>query len=105
MTTPNKQSLYKLFHYDIESYKKEYERRFNDENTIHLDISVGGHPTFVCQTVDMYKTLLSIEKTDKKVNLLCSNLPKIALEQFAQRCLIDEIVLTNNIEGIHSTRK
>lgn len=105
MTAPNKQSLYKLFHYDIESYKKEYERRFNDENTIHLDISVGGNPAFVCQTVDMYKTILSIEKTDKKVNFLCSNLPKIALEQFAQRCLIDEIVLTNNIEGIHSTRK
>lgn len=32
-------------------------------------------------------------------------MPKIALDQLAQRCLIDEIVLTNNIEGIHSTRK
>lgn len=105
MTAPNKQSLYKLFHYDMESYKKEYERRFNDENTIHLDISVGKNPAFICQTVDMYKTLLSIEKTDRKVNYLYSKLPKIALEQFAQRCLIDEIVLTNNIEGIHSTRK
>lgn len=105
MTASNKQSLYKLFHYDIESYKKEYERRFNDENTIHLDISIGGNPAFVCQTVDIYKTLLSIEKTDKKVNSLCSELPNKALNQFAQRCLIDEIVLTNNIEGIHSTRK
>lgn len=105
MTAPNKQSLYKLFHYDIESYKKEYDRRFNDENTIHLDMPIGGNPAFVYQTVDMYKTILSIEKTDKKVNFLCSNLPKIALEQFALRCLIDEIILTNNIEGIHSTRK
>lgn len=105
MTAPNKQSLYKLFHYDMESYKKEYERRFNDENTIHLDLSIGGNPVFVQQTVDMYKTLLSIEKTDKKINSLCSKLPQIALKQFAQKCLIDEIVLTNNIEGIHSTRK
>lgn len=105
MTASNKQSLYKLFHYDIEGYKKEYERRFNDENTIHLDISIGGNPAFICQTVDMYKTLLSIEQTDKKVDYLCRELPQIALNQFAQRCLIDEIVLTNNIEGIHSTRK
>lgn len=105
MTAPNKQSLYKLFHYDMECYKKEYERRFNDENTIHLDISIGGNPVFVQLTVDMYKTLLSIEKTDKKINSLCGKLLKIALKQFAQKCLIDEIVLTNNIEGIHSTRK
>lgn len=27
------------------------------------------------------------------------------MSQFQQRCLIDEIVLTNNIEGVHSTRK
>lgn len=53
----------------------------------------------------MYKTILSIEKTDKRVNSLCGNLPQVALEQFALRCLIDEIVLTNNIEGIYSTRK
>lgn len=105
MTTSSKQSLYKLFHYDVENYKKEYELRFNDDNTIHLDISVGGNPAFVCQTVDIYKALLSIEKTDKKVNSICGELPKIALSQFSQRCLIDEIVLTNNIEGIHITRK
>lgn len=72
MTASNKQSLYKLFHYDIESYKKEYERRFNDENTIHLDI----YPAFVCQTVDIYKTLLSIEKQIRRLILYAANCQK-----------------------------
>lgn len=49
--------------------------------------------------------MVSIERTDKEVNQLYSRLPKKAIEQFTNRCLIDEIVLTNNIEGVHSTRK
>lgn len=32
-------------------------------------------------------------------------LPDIALEQFTKKCLIDEIKLSNDIEGIYSTRK
>ncbi|EKC77592.1 hypothetical protein OBE_00281, partial [human gut metagenome] len=32
-------------------------------------------------------------------------LPERALIQYRTRCLTDEIVLTNNIEGVHSTRK
>ena len=32
-------------------------------------------------------------------------MPDIALYQFQTNCLIDEIVLTNHIEGVHSTRK
>ncbi len=99
------QSLKKLFYFDRKKYQKEYEERFNDENTIHLKISIGEHPAFFCRTVEMYQRLLSIEKTDKNIRVLQSRLPGIALKQFAQRCLISEIVLTNNIEGVHSTRK
>ena len=49
--------------------------------------------------------MLSIERTNHKVDALCHALPEIALQQFQERCLIDEIVLTNHIEGVHSTRK
>lgn len=99
------QSLKKLFHYNREEHQAEYERRFNDKDTVHLDILVSGNPSFFCQTIEMYQKLLSIEKTDKHIAQLCYSLPGAALKQFAQRCLIDEIVLTNNIEGVHSTRK
>lgn len=105
MKDPSKHMLKSIFHYDEEVYNAEYKRRFNDPDTIHLNIEINGNPAFICQTVDMYKTLYSIQTADKRVIDLCKRLPGVALDQFARRCLIDEIVLTNNIEGVNSTRK
>lgn len=101
----NKKPLYKLFYMDSDLHKAEYEKRFNSEDTIHLDISIGEHPAFVQQTVDMYKTIISIERINARIVSICSKLPERALSHFQNRCLIDEIVLTNNIEGVVSTRK
>ena len=56
------------------------------------------------QNSDVYRILLQIQKIDKQVQLLCKELPRAALRQFAQKCLVDEIVLTNDIEGVNSTR-
>lgn len=100
-----KKTLYKLFYVDPLAFNAEYDKRFNDENTIHLDIKVGEHSAFVCESAEIFKLIISIERTNNSINRICSNLPGIALSQFQQRCLIDEIVLTNNIEGVHSTRK
>lgn len=101
----SKQSLYKLFYINNDEYKKEYETRFSSEDTIKFNVKIGDNQAFLCQTVDIYKILLSIERTDKEVNQFYSRLPKKAIEQFTNSCLVDEIVLTNNIEGVHSTRK
>lgn len=100
-----KKTLYKLFYADSSAFNAEYDKRFNDENTIHLDIKIGEYSAFVCESAEIFKLIISIERTNNSINRICSNLPGIALSQFQQRCLIDEIVLTNNIEGVHSTRK
>ena len=34
-----------------------------------------------------------------------NSFPSVAIEQYTNNCLIDEVILTNNIEGVHSTRK
>lgn len=49
--------------------------------------------------------MLSIQRMDKTVSRLCAQLPGKAIEQFTKRCLIDELVLTNSIEGVSSTRR
>lgn len=98
-------TLYKLFYSNPNDYQSEYERRFHDESAIHLDINIGEHSAFICESPEIFKFIISIERTNNAVNQLCSKLPGIALSQFQERCLIDEIVLTNNIEGVHSTRK
>lgn len=101
----SKKSLYKLFYSDSQGYIAEYENRFHNEDTIHLDINIGEHPAFICQSPELFKLIISIERTNNTINELCRDLPGIALSQFQKRCLIDEIVLTNHIEGVHSTRK
>lgn len=89
----------------VKEYKEEYERRFNDENTIHLSVNISDNPAFICQTPELYKRIIAVERLDKNVSELYYSLPEIAIEQFTTRCLIDEILLTNDIEGVHSTRK
>lgn len=105
MKDMSRKTLKALFHMGTKEYKAEYENRFNDENTIHLSLSIGDNPAFICQTPDIYKTIISIERLDKAVTDIYFTLPKIAIDQFTTRCMIDEILLTNDIEGVHSTRK
>ncbi len=98
-------TLYKLFYINKDKYKEEFEKRFNSNDTIHLNFNIGNNPAFFCQSPEIYKLIVSIERTDKEILGLCSSLPQKAIEQFTKRCLIDEIVITNNIEGVHSTRR
>lgn len=101
----SKPILYKLFYSAPDRYETEYNNRFNDDDTIHIDIEIGKFKAFVCQSVNIMNTIIAIERVDKKINDKCYHLPPIAVHQFASRCLIDEIVKTNDIEGVRSTRK
>ncbi len=98
-------TLLKLFYKDESLWKKEYEARFNHKDTVHLSINIGEHPAFFCMTGDIYKKLLYIERIDRKIEDFYYYLPKVALKQFANHSLIGEIVLTNKVEGVYSTRK
>ena len=86
-------------------YEEEYESRFNSEDTIHLPLNIGNDPAFICQTPEIYKRIIAVERLDEEVANLYYALPPIAIDQFTTRCLIDEILYTNDIEGVHSTRK
>ena len=52
-----KMPLKKLFHIDREDYKSEYEKRFNDDDTVHLDIEISGNAAFLCQTKEMFGSI------------------------------------------------
>lgn len=98
-------SLSKLFYSDSDNYKKIYNERFNNNNAIHFNFDIHDNPAFAVITLDISNKMLSIYKKDKKIAILCRLLPGAALNQFAQRCLIDEIIISNNIEGVHSSRR
>ena len=97
--------LNKLFYSDSKNYDKIYAKRFGSEYAVHIDFRIGEFDAFFVQTPEIFAKMLAIYKAANTVNWFCCDLPGAALEQFATSCLIDEIVLTNAIEGVHSTRR
>ena len=94
-----------LYYDHKEEYEKLYESRYNSCNCVHLNFSIANNPAFFLETPELIKKVVEITRIDKEISQLSHSLPGIALKQYINKCLIDEIVITNNIEGVHSTRK
>ncbi len=97
--------LKKLYYGDKDTYRETYMQRFSSDNAVHLDFDVAGYQAFFVQCEDVINLTYQILKLDKDIFRLRKMLPQVALEQYSKRCLIDEIVITNNIEGVYSSRK
>lgn len=55
---------------------------------------------------DFTKLIIKAMELDRDIDRTIGMLPQRAqAEQYMDKCLIDEIVLTNGIEGVHSTRR
>ncbi len=98
-------SLLKIFYSDINNYNKIYEERYQSDSAIHLNFTIHKNQAFFIETPDLLKKIILIQKIDKDIQHFVDFLPKLSIAQFTKRCLIDEIVLSNKIEGVYSTRK
>lgn len=94
-----------LFYKDKDEYNALYRQRISSESTCVLPIKIGDHKAFYCLCPEIHSISMQIMKLDKMVSEIANELPDAALIQFANKCLIDEIKLTNDIEGVYSTRK
>lgn len=94
-----------LSYQDAELYAREYKSRFNSEDAIKLDFHIGEYQAFFLQNSEVLTLAYQIAKLDKEIAKLCNDLPGVAINQYSKKCLIDEIVITNKIEGVHSSRK
>lgn len=99
------QELKKIYYKDQSSYVPTYQERFQSEDAVHLDFDIAGYPAFFLETKEVLRLAVDILKKDKVVAQLSEELPGVAKSQYQKKCLIDEIVLTNKIEGVHSSRK
>lgn len=95
----------KIFHANSEKYEAEYIRRLEGETTIRVDIEVNGCPAFLVITPELYEASIKAARIDKQILGYLSYLPQEAVQSYMDSCLIDEIVATNEIEGVRSTRK
>ena len=94
-----------LFYKDKEEYELLYNKRLSSESTRILPVKIGANNAFYCLCPEIHDMSLKIMQLDKAVSKLRIILPGSALDQFTKKCLIDEIKLTNDIEGVYSTRK
>ena len=98
-------TLLKTYYKDKAEYEELYEKRINSENTKFLDVKIHNNQAFYCLCSEVHDLTCKIMELDKKVQVLKKGLPIEALIQFKNKCLVDEILLTNDIEGVYSTRK
>lgn len=97
--------LSKIFYKNPAEYESIYDARFNSEASIKLPIKIHENVGFIFNTNEITKLLVKIYKTINKINLLRTHLPNIAINSYIIKSLKDEIALTNEIEGVRSTRK
>lgn len=99
------ESLQKLYYKNPSQFEEIFQSRYNEENTLRFNFQINGNPAFLVQNYEIFKLLLKIHKEDKEVRVLREQLPLAAVTQFSRKSLVDEIVLTNDIEGVNSTRR
>lgn len=98
-------NLRSLFHDSSADDKAIFKERFSDPRTVHLETTIKGSPAFIYMAPELYENAIAAARLDKEIFKLELALPERALANYRNSCLIDEIVVTNEIEGVHSTRR
>ena len=86
-------------------FESIHSSRYKNELALHYDFEIHGFPCFSLPTTEILNLTSRIYKLTQTLIYLKSKLPQIALEQYTQTCLVDEVKLTNEIEGVNSTRR
>ncbi len=95
--------LESYFHQDSHLAEEMYERRFQSENTFILPVSIGKHPAFVALTAEILRLSVSLAREQARLESLEKQIP--CLPAVMMDSLFQEIEISNEIEGVHSSRK
>ena len=98
-------SLSEIYYADKSKYESTYKERFASDECIKLDFYIGENQVFFLETHSLLKEVNGILWKTATIRRIADALPKVAWTQLRNKYLIDEIVLTNDIEGVQSTRR
>lgn len=85
--------------------QREYESRFGSPASMHWDFQVGEHQLFVVLTTEIQALIEQVWSAELRIAHKWAKLPGLAGTHYLTGLLIEEIMATNQIEGVHSTRK
>lgn len=99
-----------LYHMDASSSRAsnsavELQRRFNAPSTYDLKIDTQAGRLFVASPTDLSLLMETILRDESRAAELMQKLPPIAQAAVVRGLVLDEVVSTNAIEDIHSTRQ
>lgn len=95
--------LTKIYYKDRAAYEAVYEAR--KEEGITLPVMIGEHEAFFTESAEILHDIIAISRMSGEISKIARELPETAVQQYMFRCLIDEVLLNNEIEGVYSTRK
>lgn len=97
--------LSSIYYEDLIEYENTYKKRYESESSYKYSFSIASNKAFLVINNNILNLITDILKLDKMLTLKINYLPNIALKQYSKKCIIDEIKMTNDIEGVISTRK
>lgn len=103
-------SLEKLLHLDSSSARFSANesiarRRLEAESTFRTGISTEAGELFLAVPRDLSILNEEVLRLERRVSLGLACLPRIAQGALVRSLVIDEVVCTNELEGVHSTRR
>lgn len=101
-------SLYKKFFISDDNGQKDYQDLFSNPTTLHFDISINGYPAFLVMNNEMIKLIENIEHLNYEIiKQVIGNkdIPEGMVHQMIKQTFIEEVRMTNQIEGITSTKQ
>ncbi len=90
-------------HYAHMDYEALYKERFEDSRTIHFDFQINGSPAFFFMAPEILDQIKAIYQKNEKYTAFETEIP--VLDTVMNSCIFQEIEMTNEIEGVHSTRR
>ncbi len=103
-------TLAKLFHMDAsnERYEKNATlatARLEAESTFRTGVETASGELFLAVPRELSVLNEAILRRERQIALLLSKLPPIATGALIRSLVIDEVVCSNELEGVHSTRR
>ena len=94
-----------LYYKNPEEYNKERAERPASLAAKHLPLVIHGTTAYYMNCQEMTRMISACYETAKELQELLYNLPAVARGFYKLNCLIDEVMLSNDLEGVRSTRK
>lgn len=100
-----------FYQHTQEEYEIEYIGRLEAPFTVHFYIPIhqynrkSAYPAFLCYTGEILRLVEKFYKTYEQFLYTVNTVPPVVLYQFTRLSIVEEVKSTNDIEGVHSTKK